>query len=74
MDGVFYTNHLFGGVIGQCKINGSLVARDEACIYSTKLEITWDIRLGSKSIDSTDIDIVLPMSLRDPKTVHFREL
>ena len=77
MDGAYYTNHAFAGhtTAATLSINGSIVARDEAIIFSSKVNMNWDIRLGSKSQDATGIDIILPRSLNpQPTIVYWREL
>ena len=75
IDAVFYNNHGVIGHIGACTINGSLVCRNEAMIYSGSLKINWDHRLYSGNIDSALSRIGLPMDASQPPTVlSWREI
>lgn len=75
IDATLYNNHAVMGKLGQnCSINGSMVCRDEAIIYSNKLSFNWDIRLGSRSRDGMDIDLYLPMTIGDPQVIGWREV
>lgn len=65
IDGVFYTNHAFAGRIGQgATINGAIVSKDEAIIYTNTLTINYDERLHSRYAtgQSRLIDVGLPIS------------
>lgn len=75
IDGVLYNNHGIFGKIGNCVINGALVCRNEAMIYSNKLRINWDIRLDSGSSEGSSFNIDLPMDAsRPPTTLDWREV
>ena len=71
IDAVMYNNHGIIGHIGNCTINGSLVCRNEAMIYSGALKINWDHRLYS----GFDGNIGLPMDAsQPPQTLSWREI
>jgi len=74
IDAVCYTNHAFAGNVGDLTVNGAIVSRDEAILYSNSVEMNWDIRLGSESNDATGLDFYLPRDLDDPTTIYWREL
>jgi len=74
VDAVLYNNHAIMGTVGNCKINGSLVCRDEAIIYSTALRMNWDIRLASQSQDGMNFFIYLPLSAVTPRIVSWQEM
>ena len=46
VDAVLYTNHLLSGRIGAATFNGTLVSRDEAIIFSSTIDINYDIRVS----------------------------
>lgn len=71
LDAVFYTNHLLGGDVGQLDLTGSLVARDEAVIFTGQLTMTWDCRLAYDMGDimGEDGDSFLPPSPAPPKSI-----
>ncbi len=58
IDAIMYTNHLFSGRVGSITINGTIVARDEACVYSSKFIVNYDIRVRGSGYEQ--IDIYLP--------------
>jgi len=58
IDAVLYTNHMITGKIGACTINGTLVSRDEALIYSGSIDMNYDIRIRDGGYEY--IDIYLP--------------
>ena len=70
IDAVMYNNHGIIGHIGNCTINGSLVCRNEAMIYSGALKINWDHRLytGITGIMGLPQD-----ASRPPQTLSWRE-
>jgi hypothetical protein len=71
IDAVMYNNHGIIGHIGNCTINGSLVCRNEAMIYSGALKINWDHRLYS----GFNGNIGLPMDAsQPPMTLSWREI
>ena len=71
IDAVMYNNHGIIGHLGGCTINGSLVCRNEAMIYSGSLKINWDHRLYS----GFDGNIGLPMDAsQPPQTLSWREI
>jgi len=73
VDAVCYTNHLFGGRVSSCKFNGVIASRDEGIIFNNYVQMNWDIRVGSRSMDAVGVDIYLPRTLRQPRTVLWRE-
>ncbi len=58
VDGIMYTNHLLVGKLGATVINGSIVGRDEAMIYTGSIEVNYDVRL--RYLGHQFIDIYLP--------------
>ncbi|MCQ2390243.1 MAG: hypothetical protein MJ240_02365 [Kiritimatiellae bacterium] len=75
IDAVLYNNHGILGHIGNCTINGSLVCRNEAMIYSGALKINWDHRLFSGASDSLSDQLGLPMDASQPPiTLSWREI
>ena len=75
IDAVLYNNHGILGHIGNCTINGSLVCRNEAMIYSGALKINWDHRLFSGASDSLSDQLGLPMDAsQPPTTLSWREI
>ena len=69
IDAVMYNNHGIFGRLGACTINGSLVCRNEAMIYTTSLKINWDHRLYSGNADSALSRMGLPMDASQPPTL-----
>jgi len=61
--GIFYTNHLFGGRVGNStngvKLYGTMVARDEGVVFNTKCQFVYDPRVSEKD-PSSHIDIYVP--------------
>lgn len=65
IDGVFYTNHAFAGKLGNgAAVNGAIISKDEAIIYSNTLTINYDERIHSRYSTGQNrlIDIGLPVS------------
>lgn len=65
IDGVFYTNHAFAGRVGGgAKINGAVISKDEAIIYTNTLVINYDERINSRYTtgQSNIVDVDLPIS------------
>jgi hypothetical protein len=58
VDAITYTNHLYTGRVGATTFNGTIVARDEGIVYSTKLIVNYDIRVRGNGYEQ--IDIYLP--------------
>ena len=54
-DGVFYTNHLVSGKVGRFTVNGALVSRDEAMIYSGSIDMNHDLRIKDGGYEFLDI-------------------
>jgi hypothetical protein len=50
IDAVVYTNHAFSGKVGAFTINGSIVGRDEAIIYSGSITMNYDLRVKNQGI------------------------
>ena len=66
INGVLYTNHAFAGRVGSFTVNGTIVSRDEAIVYSGSIGINYDVRAHGTGIES--IDIYLPRDLDFPQT------
>jgi len=65
LDGVFYTNHAFAGKVGNgATVNGAVISKDEAIIYSNTLTINYDERINSRysTGENRIIDVGLPFS------------
>lgn len=74
LDGVFFTNHLFGGKVDRLMVNGSVVTRDSGLRYSRAV-FNWDIRLAEAKVDNDrETDTGLPKTFSDPVTLYRREL
>ena len=58
IDAIMYTNHLFSGRVGKMTINGTIVARDEACVYTSRFDVNYDLRVRGSGYER--IDIYLP--------------
>ena len=70
VDAVMYNNHGTFGTLGRngstVNVNGSLVCRDEALIYTASgLRFNWDFRLRSTG-DDADAALGLPVGPQDP--------
>lgn len=65
VNGVLYTNHAFAGRVGSFTLNGTIISRDEAIIYSGSIGINYDVRAHGVGIES--IDIFLPRDLDLPQ-------
>lgn len=50
VDAVVYTNHAFSGKVGAFTMNGSIVGRDEAIIYSGSITMNYDLRVKNQGI------------------------
>jgi hypothetical protein len=74
IDAALYNNHAVMGLVGSCSINGAMVCRDEAIIYSGKVRFNWDIRLGSSSYEGESLDIPLPVAIADPSVIGWGEV
>lgn len=59
IQGIFYTNHYFGGRTNKMKLYGAMIARDEAIVTNTSADFLWDPRI-SKGALSTYINLFLP--------------
>ena len=65
LDGVFYTNHAFAGKVGNgATVNGAVISKDEAIIYSNTLTVNYDERINSRysTGENRIIDVGLPFS------------
>ena len=59
LEGIFYTNHYFGGRTKDMKLYGAMIARDEAIVTDNTASFLWDPRV-SKGALSTYINLFLP--------------
>ena len=65
LDGIFYTNHAFAGRVGsEATMNGAVISKDEAIIYSNTLDINYDERINSRYSTGQNrlIDVGLPFA------------
>ncbi|MDO8970913.1 MAG: hypothetical protein Q7U74_09510, partial [Saprospiraceae bacterium] len=67
IDAVLYTNHTFAGKVGAFTLNGSIVARDEAIIYSGNITINYDVRVRDKGEE-----FYLPRALALPHVQYIK--
>jgi hypothetical protein len=58
IDAIIYTNHLFSGLVNKGVINGTVVSRDEAVIYTSTITFNYDVRVRNGGYEF--IDIFLP--------------
>jgi hypothetical protein len=57
IDAVIYTNHVIAGRIGETVINGTVVCRDEALLYSSRFTLDYDVRVHGNGYESIDIHL-----------------
>lgn len=72
IDGIMYNNHLVSGRIGQTIINGTMVARDEAIVFSSTINFNYDERIHSAHGEDR-LKIFLPYELARPYTLTWKE-
>jgi Tfp pilus assembly protein PilX len=72
VDGVMYNNHLVSGRIGATIVNGTMVARDEAIVFSGTINFNYDERIHSTHGEDR-LKIFLPYELAKPYTITWRE-
>jgi hypothetical protein len=70
IDAVCYTNHAFTGNVANAVLNGIIVARDEAIIYSGSLTFNYDIRAKANRLGKK---LYLPRNLAMPRTVYLKK-
>ncbi|MCZ7648051.1 MAG: hypothetical protein M5U26_22790 [Planctomycetota bacterium] len=68
ISGIFYTNHLFGGRMGNTngtgmKIFGTMVARDEAILFNNYARFVYDPRVSDKE-PSSHVEIYIPVGTK----------
>jgi hypothetical protein len=68
VDAVMYTNHAFGGKVGAFTINGSIVSRDEAIIYTGNITMNYDTRAKDKGEE-----FYLPRALALPHIEYLKK-
>ncbi|MFH1460021.1 MAG: type II secretion system protein [Candidatus Omnitrophota bacterium] len=67
VDAVMYTNHAFAGKVGAFTLNGSIISRDEAIIYSGNITMNYDIRARDKGEE-----FYLPRALALPHVAYLK--
>lgn len=65
IDALIYDNHAVSGRISNCAINGSLIARDEAIVFSGSINVNYDYRVKKNALEY--INIQLPISVMEPE-------
>ncbi|MCW8133341.1 MAG: hypothetical protein KIS92_23555 [Planctomycetota bacterium] len=75
--GIYYTNHLFGGRVGDSgysgvKFYGTMVARDEGVVFNTKCQFVYDPRVSEKE-PSSHVNIYIPVGTKF-RTLNWEEL
>ena len=68
IDAVMYTNHAFGGKVGAFTMNGSVVSRDEAIVYSGSITMNYDTRARDKGEE-----FYLPRALALPHIEYLKK-
>lgn len=76
LDTVLYTNHLVAGDVGHLQLTGSIVARNDALLFTGQLDVTWDVRLANSMEQMLGMEEgqFLPQAPMPPQTVMVREL
>ena len=79
IDAILYNNHgIFGtpnGGSSRFNLNGSLVCRDEALIFSGNgVSFNWDIRLMPKANNRVTSSLSLPVGPQTPYTMSWQEV
>ena len=79
IDAVLYNNHGIFGTPGKSgvkfNLNGSIVCRDEALIFSgSGINFNWDMRLMPRTGNSTVERLGLPVGPQKPYTVAWQEV
>jgi hypothetical protein len=68
LDGVFYTNHAFASYSSKSgtRINGTIISRDEAIIFTGSLTLVYDSRIHSRYLADPNrlVDLGLPIANR----------
>ncbi|MBU0634293.1 MAG: hypothetical protein KKB82_05955 [Candidatus Omnitrophica bacterium] len=67
VDAVMYTNHAFTGKVGNFTVNGSIVSRDEALVYSGSITMNYDVRAKDKGEE-----LYLPRALALPHVQYLK--
>jgi len=68
VDAVMYTNHAFTGKVGAFTMNGSIVSRDEALVYSGNIDVNYDVRVKDKGEE-----FYLPRALALPHVQYLKK-
>lgn len=68
VDAVMYTNHAFTGKVGNFTMNGSIVSRDEALVYSGDIAMNYDVRARDKGEE-----FYLPRALALPHVQYLKK-
>jgi len=79
IDAILYNNHGIFGTPGRSgytfNLNGSLVCRDEALIFSGNgIRFNWDFRLRRKNNKKVNDRMGLPIGPQDPYVVEWKEV
>ena len=79
IDAILYNNHGIFGTPGKSganfNLNGSLVCRDEALIFSGNgIRFNWDMRLRRKNNRDVNMRVGLPVGPQDPYTIEWLEI
>ncbi|UCB56563.1 MAG: type II secretion system protein [Candidatus Omnitrophota bacterium] len=70
LDAVSYNNHAFTGRVGKFTVNGNIVCRDEAIIYTSKIIMNHDLRAKTER-DRLYLPVLIELS--PPETISWRE-
>lgn len=68
VNAVIYTNHVCTGKLGAFSVNGAIVSRDEAMVYSGSIKMNYDIRVRSRGDD-----FHLPRGLEPPRVITWSQ-
>ncbi|MCM8813357.1 MAG: hypothetical protein NC924_05400 [Candidatus Omnitrophica bacterium] len=69
IDAVTYTNHLFAGKVANFTLNGTIVARDDATVYTGSIEMNYDMRARYRG----GMDFFLPRGLALPHVQYVKK-
>lgn len=72
VNGIIYNNHAFSGRVGRFTINGTIVSRDEAIVYSGSITMNYDVRAYGTGIENIDIYLPRDLSLPETRTTQSR--
>lgn len=70
IEAVSYNNHALAGKVGNFTVNGTIISRDEAIIYTGNISMNYDVRAWG---GPEALDIFLPRELVLPQVLSWEE-